>query len=502
MFSFLNKLKVRTRFAPSPTGYLHVGGLRTALYAYIFAKQNKGSFVLRIEDTDQTREVPGAVENLLKNLAWASLKPDEGVILDKAGKAVEKGHFGPYTQSKRLEIYQKYASELVNKGLAYYCFCSEERLENLRRQQEAAKQPTRYDWHCRHLLPDEVQNKLAAGEKYTIRMKVPENQEVVFNDLIRGEIKFRSREIDDQVILKADGFPTYHLASVVDDHLMKISHVIRGEEWLSSTPKHLLLYKFLGWTPPLFAHLPLILNADRSKLSKRQGDVAVEDYRDKGYLPEALLNFVALLGWNPGTEQEIFLLPELIQAFSLAKVHKAGAIFDLAKLDWLNGEYLKKLTNTKFAQLAKPYLEKNVGQMPTDLDLEKILKLEQERVSRLNEVGGRINFFFTAELSYNPSLLVWKKSSAEAAKKNLQLTLQELEKYSASDWERGVLENKLKTFITKNNLTNGEVLWPMRVALTGMEKSPTPFEVAEILGPEKSLLRIRQALERLKTEKA
>lgn len=494
MFNFF-KPKIRTRFAPSPTGFVHLGSLRSALYEYLFAKSQGGTFFLRIEDTDQSREVEGSVENLLKVLEWAGIKPDEGVVIGADGKPTELGKFGPYTQSKRLSLYQKYAEELVNKGLAYYCFCTPERLEELRHNQEANKLPTRYDGQCNNLSAAEVAQRLAAGEKHVIRMKIPDNRVVEFNDLIRGTVKVHTKEIDDQVILKADGFPTYHLAAVVDDHLMKSTHIIRAEEWLPSTPKHILLYEYFGWAAPVYAHLPLILNPDKSKLSKRQGDVAVEDYIKAGYLPEALVNYVALLGWNPGTEKEIFSMEELVKEFSFAKVHKAGAVFDIKKLDWMNGEYLKKLPNTKFVQLAKPYLEKNVGVIPEGLDLEKIMILEKERIAKLSEMGEGIKFLFTDDLNYDGASLVWKKSDATGAKANLSLVAEELEKYT--DWSKANLEQSLIEFIKERGLTNGEVLWPLRVALTGQEKSPTPFEVAEILGKEKTLNRINKAIEKL-----
>ncbi|MFA6228102.1 MAG: glutamate--tRNA ligase [Patescibacteria group bacterium] len=491
----LFKSKIRTRFAPSPTGYVHLGSLRSALYEYLFAKQNGGTFFLRIEDTDQSREVSGAVENLLKVLKWAGIEPDEGVLLDSAGKPAEKGKFGPYTQSKRLDLYQKYARELVDQGYAYHCFCTPERLEKLRREQEELKRPTRYDGQCKKLSATEIKDRLAQGEKHVIRMKMPEDKEVEFNDLVRGKVKINTKELDDQVLLKADGFPTYHLAHVVDDHLMESTHIIRAEEWLPSTPKHIILFECFGWTAPAYAHLPLILNKDRSKLSKRQGDVAVEDYMKAGYLPEALINYVALLGWNPGTEQEIFSLDELIKQFSLAKVHKAGAIFDQQKLDWLNGEYIKKLPNTKFVQLARPYLEKNIGALPEGLEIEKILAIEQERISKLSEAGEGIKFLFTDKLEYRPELLIWKKSDQQTTLKNLSLTAEELERLT--DWSKNNLEKSLLAWIKKSGLTNGEVLWPLRAALTGQEKSPTPFEIAEILGKEKTLKRINEAIKKL-----
>ncbi|MFA5020770.1 MAG: glutamate--tRNA ligase [Patescibacteria group bacterium] len=494
MFNFF-KPKIRTRFAPSPTGYVHLGSLRSALYEYLFAKQNGGDFFLRIEDTDRSREVPGAAVNLLKVLNWAGIEPNEGVILISEGKTVEKGKFGPYTQSQRLSIYQNHAKQLIKAEKAYYCFCSPERLENLRQQQEKAKQPTRYDGCCKKLTPADVKNRLDRGDEYVIRMKMPANREIGFTDLIRGPIKVNSDELDEQVLLKADGFPTYHLAHVIDDHLMKTTHVIRGEEWLPSTPKHLVLFEYFGWPAPAYAHLPLILNPDKSKLSKRQGDVAVEDYRDKGYLPEALINYVALLGWNPGTEQEIFSLPELIKAFSLAKVHKAGAVFDIKKLDWLNGEYIKKLPNKKFVQLAWPFLEKTIGAIKDKPLAEKVLLLEQERVSKLSEVGENAGFFFSDQLDYEAGLLIWKKSDQKSTLKNLGILKEELTK--SADWSKTGLEKFLLDLIKSRGLTNGEMLWPLRVALTGLEKSPPPFDVAGILGQEKTLARIDGAIKKL-----
>ena len=495
---FFKKQKIRTRFAPSPTGFLHIGGLRTALYEYIFAKQNKGDFVLRIEDTDQTREVEGAVENLLKALKWAGLTADEGILLGNDGKPSERGNFGPYTQSKRLKIYQKYAQELINQDKVYYCFCTPARLEELKNNQQTAGQPTHYDRECLKLNSDEVKAKLDMGERYVIRFKVPEGQEVKFVDTVKGEIKFSTNDIDDQIILKSDGFPTYHLASVVDDYLMKINYVIRGEEWLSSTPKHILLYQAFNWSVPQFAHLPLLLNPDKSKLSKRQGDVAVEDYRDQGYLPEALINFVALLGWNPGTEQEIFSLEELIKVFDLKKVHKSGAVFNREKFDWFNSVYIKKLDLDEFKKIARPYLEKNIAHVQPDLNLDKLFAIEQQRISKLSEIGEELKFIFIDKLEYDHKKLILKKSDTVSTLKNLELLIIELKKYSKGDWTAEILEKNIRKFIADSGLQNGEVLWPMRFALTGEEKSPTPFEVAEILGQEKSLARLGEAIEKLK----
>lgn len=493
MSAFKNR-KIRTRFAPSPTGYLHIGSLKTLLFAYIFAKQNNGDLILRIEDTDQSRKVEDALESLLKILNWVGLTPDEGVVMDKNQKIAQKGDFGPYIQSERLDIYQKYAQNLVDKNLAYPCFCSAERLEKLRQTQQANKQPTRYDGHCRNLLAKEVEVRIKAGEPHVIRMKVPVNREVGFDDLVRGWVKFNTKELDDQVIMKSDGFPTYHLAAVVDDHEMQISHVIRGEEWLSSTPKHILLYEFFDWEIPVFAHIPLILNQDRSKLSKRQNDVAVEDYQEQGYLPEALINFSALLGWNPGTDQEIFSLDGLIKEFSFDRVQKAGAIFNREKLDWINSIYIKKLSLEKFKELVLPYLKEKFSVLPDHL--ESILKLEQERIVKLSEVGDNVKFLFVDELSYDPAKLIWRKSDRETTVEVLELLVNQLKSY-AKDWTKENLEADLRQLVIDNNLDNGTVFWPLRYALTGEDRSPTPFEVAEILGKERSLARLEEGKRKL-----
>jgi glutamyl-tRNA synthetase, bacterial family len=382
---------MRTRFAPSPTGFMHVGSLRSALYDYLLAKKFGGSFILRIEDTDQTREVEGAVENIIKILSWAGLDYSEG-----PGKP---GICASYIQSERLSIYNKYAQQLIEQGDAYYCFCSTERLDQMRERQRAMSLPPAYDRRCRNLPKEEVDKNLASGHNHVIRMKVPLEGQVIVKDLIRGDIVFDYKVLDDQVLMKSDGFPTYHLAVVVDDHEMEISHVIRGEEWLPSTPKHLLLYKYFGWTAPEFAHFPLLLNPDRSKLSKRQGDVAVEDYRDKGYLPEALINFIALLGWNPGDgdEREIFSLPELVNEFTIERVGKSGAVFDIEKLQWLNGVYIRKNS----AQELKKYIEdvlsfnfKENFKNWDDVQIFRLIDLEKERVKNLRELIYSLEVFY------------------------------------------------------------------------------------------------------------
>lgn len=487
---------IRTRFAPSPTGYLHVGSLRTALYSYLFAKQNKGNFLLRIEDTDRERFVEGGVENILRSLSWAGINPDEGVKFDMNNKVVQTGHNnGPYIQSERLDIYHKYVNELLENGHAFYCFCTKDHLAEVRKIQELNKQPTGYDGHCRDIDLTEAKKRVSDGESYVVRMKMPKTGTTKFNDLIRGYVEFKNELIDDQVILKADGFPTYHLAVVVDDHLMEITHVIRGEEWLSSTPKHIELYKMFGWQAPLFAHLPLLLNADKSKLSKRQGDVAVEDYEKKGYLPEAMLNFVAFLGWNPGGEKELFTLDEMIKEFSFEKVNKAGGVFNLEKLDWYNREYLKMMSNEKLAEVCQSLLMKIYGIRNYELGIMgKVVGLEKERVTTLVELVINVKFVFRLG-DYDAKILVWKKSDLVKTKENLATLSYFL--VTLSDFSKENLQTKVGEWVKENGLTNGDVLWPMRVALSGQENSPGPFEIAEVLGRDEALKRINFAIEKL-----
>ncbi|MBU1165071.1 glutamate--tRNA ligase [Patescibacteria group bacterium] len=468
--------KVITRFPPSPTGFLHVGSLRTALYNFLFAKANNGKFLLRIEDTDQKRLVKGSDKDIMDRLKLFGLYYDNK----------------PFYQSKRLDIYQKIAHKLVEEGKAYYCFCKPERLENLHQQQKNMKKPTMYDALCSKLNNQQIKEKIDVGRAHVVRLRIPKNETIEFNDLIRGKVKFETNLIDDQIILKSDGFPTYHLASVVDDNEMGITHVMRGEEWLSSTPKHIILYKFLGYKQPEFAHLPLLLNPDRSKLSKRVGDVSVKDYLEKGYLPEALLNFILLLGWNPGDEKEIFSLDEMIKEFDVKKIHKAGAVFNVEKLDWINGHYIRNTKLGDLTKLAKPYYEK-ANIKADDKFLEKVIATEQERVKRLEELPELTRFFFE-DIKYDKKMLVWKKSTADQTKKNLRSLHDFLDKLPENKFTADTLEKEIIDFIKKNDLGTGDVLWPMRVALTGKEKSPGPFEVAGVLGKEKVLERIKNAI--------
>lgn len=500
----MEKNKVRVRFAPSPTGYLHVGGLRSALYNYLFAKKHGGEFILRIEDTDRSRFVEGAIESLISSLDRMGMKRDEGVFLE-GGKLVQKGDVGPYIQSERLELYQKYADELVAKKKAYHCFCTAERLEAMRTEQMKNKQAPKYDKQCLSLSDEEISKRKEGGVPFVIRLNVSiDRGDVIFKDLVRGEVKFNVKDVDDQVLMKSDGFPTYHLANVVDDHLMNITQVIRGEEWLSSTPKHILLYEAFGWDAPEFAHLPLLLNADKSKLSKRQGDVAAEDYLKKGYLPEALINFVALLGWNPGqgATQEVFTLDELIERFELSNVHKAGAVFDFKKLDWLNGEYIKKMPvdelyrridNGKF--LEKDLIRNAPSDMQTEEYLRRVLTIERERLVKLSDVGEQNLFFFATDPVYDPKNLNWKENTNEMTKESLTRAMDILEKLSDEDWlSKEVLE---KTLMDAAGEKRGDFLWPIRFALTGADKSPSPFDCAWVLGKKESLIRMRKAIDLL-----
>lgn len=479
---------IRVRFAPSPTGYLHVGGLRTALYNYLFARSHNGRFILRIEDTDQARYVPGAEESLIAALRIAGLAYDEGPDLG--------GDKGPYRQSERIDIYKRYVMELVDKGHAYFAFDSPEELDEMRKHQEKSGLPTKYDRRALKLSPDEVKARLADEVPHVIRMKVPDGGVVAFNDIVRGRVEFATDQIDDQVLLKSDGYPTYHLANVVDDHLMEISHVIRGEEWLPSTPKHVLLYRFLGWDLPQFAHLPLLLNPDKSKLSKRQGDVAVEDYLAKGYLPEALVNFVAFLGWNPGDDREIFSLDELVKEFTLERVGKSGAVFNLEKLRWMNGVYLRMKDDASLVKVVKDELQKsrykNLGF--NDYYLMRVVQSMKERVEVSHDFVEKCTYFYEAPTSYDPDVLKkrWKPASPEHLGKLV-------EAFSAlRDPAKEDYENALHQTATELNVGNGQLIHPLRLAVSGTGSGPGLYDILQILGKDEVLRRIRRAIETIK----
>ena len=499
---------IKTRFAPSPTGFLHIGGLRTALFAYLFAKRNGGHFVLRVEDTDQERFVEGGMENIARTLVAAGLHVDEGVYLNKDGDIAQKGDCGPYIQSERLPIYQEYIKTLLEKGHAYYAFDSAEELDAMREGQQLNKQPPRYERMKMKnqftLGEDETRKILDNSEAFVIRLKIPEHVTVLFDDVIRGEISIESEEVDDQVLMKSDGFPTYHFAVVVDDHLMGITHVIRGEEWIPSTPKHILLYKAFGWDAPRFAHLPLLVNEQKQKLSKRHGDVSVEDFIEKGYLMEALINFLALLGWNPGDEREIFSLRDLEKTFDIGQVGKAAAVFNREKLDWFNKQYLMDMPLHELTVAALPFFinagfwEKDAPQEGADFDfLQSVVDMERPRVCTLAELPQEVGFVFADALSYEAELLVWKKSSRDLTKQHLTDLVAFFDVVKLEDWTKAVLEDLVMPWIAGKNLGNGDVLWPMRVALSGLKNSPGPFEIAAVLGKDTTLARLTEAVELL-----
>lgn len=482
--------RIRVRYAPSPTGYIHIGNLRTALYNYLFARHNGGEFILRIEDTDRARYIEGAVENLIKTLEWAGLDYDEGPF--KSGK------YGPYFQSERLNIYKEYSHILLQKKKAYHCFCTPERLKALREEQQKQKlNQTKYDKHCLNLSEDEINQKFKEEIPYVIRLNVNPEEKIKFNDYIRGEVEFSGELIDDQILVKSDGYPTYHLANVIDDYLMKVSHVIRGEEWLPSTPKHILLYEAFGWETPVFAHLPLLLNPDRSKLSKRQGDVAVEDYRKKGYLKEALINFIALLGWSAGDDKEFYYFNELIPAFSLDRVHKTGAIFDIEKLNWLNAEHLRRKSCEELVQMLRQELKESEysEQEFTDEYLSAVINAMKERVSFVKEFYEKGFYFFEDPETYEESAVRkgWKQKSPEILKKYTE-KISVLDNPVKEDFEIAFLETATELNVSKANIIN-----PLRLALSGVGGGPGILDIVSIIGKEKTIKRINKIIEKLKT---
>ncbi len=480
---------VRLRFAPSPTGYLHIGGLRTALYNYLYAKQNGGKFLLRIEDTDRTRYVEGAIENLIHELKWAGVEADEGVCLDENGKITEVGECGPYIQSERVEkgIYNKYAEELIEKGYAYYCFCSKERLDDVKNQQKADGKIPRYDGLCRGVSIEDAKKRIANGESYVIRLKLPENRDIVFEDVIKGRITINTNDMDDQVLIKADGFPTYHFAVVVDDHLMGITHIVRGDEWISSTPKHIYLYEALGFEKPIFVHLPTVLNKSGKKLSKRNDDASVEDFRLKGYLPEALINYLALVGWSPESNEEILSLDEMVKQFSFDRVSKSGGVFDVDKLDWVNAQYIRKMEVSELAKLVKPYLVK-AGFIKEDIcekRLELITKTFQESISRLPEIIEQSRFLFE-DVTVEPEALKMRNvEHIEILKEKMKEELSQIEEMD---------EETAKGFMKKVQKASGfkgkDLYMPVRALLTGQVHGPELSNILEILGKGEILRRL------------
>lgn len=492
-------MTVVTRFAPSPTGYLHIGGLRTVLYNYLYAKQHNGKFMLRIEDTDRTRFVPGSAENLQNVLASVGLIPDEWPN--------NPGEHGPYFQSERLDIYQTYIQKLLDDGKAYRCFCSSERLDALRAEQQELGLPTRYDKKCRYLSEEEIQKKQDAGENFTIRLAVPENTEISFVDTIRGKITVPSKDVDDQVLMKTDGFPTYHFAVVVDDYLMGVTDIIRGDEWIPSTPKHALLYQAFGWEMPNFSHVPPLVGTDRKKLSKRTGDVAVEKFLEQGFIPEAILNYIALLGWNPKTTQEIFSLSQLIEAFKLSDIHKAGAVFDIVRMEWFNSQYIISYSREELWNKIQNYLKKyNPRYLEKILEFDSAYTLKiiwelQSRIKILSEFEELTSFFYSdAAEAIQTELLVHEKMkimNEEDAKKYLTFALEILKnpEYNFSGIEN--IKNIFIEEIKKAGYKNGQILWPVRVALSNRQFSPWALELIDIFWKEKSIELVQKVLKAL-----
>ncbi len=480
-------MKVRTRFAPSPTGYMHVGNLRTALYAYLWAKKNKGTFILRIEDTDQERIVEGSVELIYRTLEETGLIHDEGP--DKGG------NYGPYIQHERKPIYRKYAEQLIEKGVAYYCFCDKERLEELRTSLQLRKLPFRYDGRCKKLSKEEVRQKLAAGVPRVVRQNIPTMGATAFSDEVYGTITVDNSTLDDQVLVKSDGLPTYNFANVVDDHLMEISHVIRGSEYLSSTPKYNLLYQAFGWEIPHYVHCSQVMRDAQHKLSKRDGDASYADFVEKGYLKEAIINYIALLGWNPGTEREKFTLEELVEAFDLGGISRSPAIFDVHKLTWLNGQFIREMPLEKFHAIALPWIRKAVKR--EDIDLTKISRVLHERTEKLSDIPGQLDFI-DALPDYSPELYVSKKMKTDPANslESLKAILPMLE--SLAQWDHETLHREIFGLIEKRGVKSGLILWPLRIALSGKQFTPGGgVELADALGREESLRRIRKGIELL-----
>jgi glutamyl-tRNA synthetase len=478
-----SQTSVRVRFAPSPTGYPHLGNIRTALFNWLFARHHGGMFILRIEDTDIARKVEGAVDIILDSLRWLGLDWDEG----------------PYLQSERLPIYREAAQRLLDEDHAYLCYCSPERLEAMRQEQARRKQPPKYDRRCRDLSHHERTRLEATGTTPVIRYRTPLEGETTFYDLIYGRVGFKHDTLDDFILLKSDGYPTYHLANIVDDHFMAISHVLRAEEWLSSTPRHVLLYQALNWQAPQFAHLPMILGPDRAKLSKRHGATNISEYEQQGYLPDAMINSLALLGWSLDDRTELLSREELIKHFSLERVGKTAAIFNKEKLEWMNGVYLRRLNLGEFVHRAMPFLDRDLPDSVTrPLDesyVSQVLSLIQERAKTLAEVPQLADFFFLDELGYDTGLLLKGKLDAKSATRGITIASQKLEQ--TPTWDAATLEGILRSLATELNLRPGELFGLLRVAITGRTAAPPLFQTMAVLGKEKCLKRFRMTLQLL-----
>lgn len=480
-------MEIRTRFAPSPTGYMHIGNLRTALYEYLIAKSQGGKFILRIEDTDQERYVDGAVDIIYNTLKLTGLVHDEGPDIG--------GSYGPYVQSERKGMYIKYALELINKGEAYYCFCTKERLDKLKESNEKGDAFARYDRHCMNLSPEEIKSNLDSGIPYVIRQKMPTEGTTTFNDIVYGSITVENSELDDQILIKSDGLPTYNFANVIDDHLMDITHVVRGSEYLSSTPKYNLLYEAFGWQAPEYVHLPPVMRDAQHKLSKRHGDKSFEDLLSEGYLVDAIMNYIALLGWSPTDNTEIFTLEELQEKFTISGLSKSPSIFDIKKLTWMNGEYIKNMEFDKFYKMAEPKLKEGIKN--SNIDIKKVAALLQSRLETLNDIPELVDFLDVLP-QYDNELYVHKKmkTTPEIALDSLQSCLPVLA--SLSQWEDTTIHDSIMALVVEKGIKNGQMLWPIRTALSGKPTSPGgAFELADILGKEETLSRIKKGIEKL-----
>ncbi|MBP5624484.1 MAG: glutamate--tRNA ligase [Lachnospiraceae bacterium] len=478
-------MKIRSRYAPSPTGKMHVGNLRTALYEYLIAKHEGGDFILRIEDTDQERFVEGAVDIINRTLKQVGIEHDEGPDKDKG--------YGPYVQSERVKtgIYLKYAKELIEKGEAYYCFCSKERLDSLKTEIVEGKEISIYDKHCLSLSKEEIEQNLKEGKPYVIRQNNPQEGTTTFHDILYGDITVENKELDDMILIKSDGYPTYNFANVVDDHTMEITHVVRGNEYLSSAPQYDRLYNAFGWKIPTYVHLPLITNEEHKKLAKRSGSSSFEDLVEQGFLPEAIINFIALLGWSPEDNNEIFSLQELIEKFDYRRINKSPAVFDLVKLRWMNGEYIKKMDDERYLQMALPVVNEVITK---DLNKEKIAMMCKTRIEVFPDIKDHIEFFETLP-EYDVSMYEHKKmkSTLESSLEVLKETLPMLEAFD--DYTNDSLYALLSGYVEGKQVKTGFVMWPIRTALSGKEMTPAgATEILEVLGKEESLNRIRKGI--------
>ena len=476
-------MKIRTRFAPSPTGYMHIGNLRTALYEYLIAKADaEGKFILRIEDTDQKRYVEGATEIIYKTLKRVGMNWDEGPDIG--------GDFGPYVQSERKTLYAEYAHKLVELGGAHYCFCSKEEAD----EEKDEEQNIKFEDPCKKLALEDAKRRVAAGEPYVIRQTINKQGKSKYHDEVYGDIEIDYDELDEGVLLKSDGFPTYNFANVVDDHLMEITHVVRGNEYISSTPKYNLIYESFGWTPPHYVHVPPVMKDAQHKLSKRNGDASFQDLVAKGYLPEAIINYIALLGWNPGNDEEIFSLDELKKIFSVERLNRSPAMFDIVKLTWMNGQYIRKLSEAEFLDYARPYIE---GSLKRKVDIQDLCRVLQPRLETFGDIPNQIDFLDEVP-NYDNELYVNKKMKTDEAisKTALELSLSRLE--TVSDWSNDNLFAELKALAEENGMKNGQIMYPVRIALSG--KAATPggaTEIAVLIGKAETLQRIKTAIEKL-----